>query len=284
MSATELAAALEPALQLGQLLPADPPDVVRRVDPGELFRLVDVAGVVANGFLGGTVARRMGYDIVGFVVLGMASGLGGGALRDMLIGAGPVVMLTDPAYLTGAIVAATVAYVVDLRGRWATRLLTVLDLLAVGCWAATGAAKALGFGLGWVPAVLLGTMTAVGGGLVRDVLVGRVPTIFGGNPLYASLAALGSVEMTAMTVLGHPQLGMAVSILSCAALGLLARRRRWTLPGATDLAEYRPRPLRPPLRRRASGRRTPQSGPRRPGWPASSRGSGGTRRYGPRAR
>lgn len=253
MSAVDLVAAIEPALQLGQLLTADQQDVVRRVDPGALFRFVDVGGVVANGFLGGTVARRMGYDIVGFLVLGMASGLGGGALRDMLIGGGPVVMLTDPAYLTGAIVAATVAYVIDIRGRWANRLLSLLDLLAVGCWAATGAAKALGVGLGWIPAVLLGTMTAVGGGLVRDVLVGRVPAIFGGHPLYASLAVLGSVEMTAMTVLGHAQLGMAVSILSCAALGLLARRRRWTLPGATDLADHRLRALRPPLRRRAAG-------------------------------
>lgn len=257
MSVVELAGAAEPVLQLGQLLTADPQDVVRRIDPGELFRFVDVAGVVANGFLGGTVARRMGYDIVGFVVLGVASGLGGGALRDMLIGGGPVVMLTDPAYLTGAIAAATVAYVIDLRGRWANRLLTFLDLLALGCWAATGAAKALAFGLDWVPAVLLGTITAVGGGMVRDVLVGRVPTIFGGNPLYASLAVLGSVEMTVLTLRGHPHLGMAVSILSCATLGLLARRRRWTLPGATDLADPRFRALRPPLRRRPSGPRRP---------------------------
>lgn len=54
-------------------------------DPGLLFRLVDVAGVVANGFLGGALARRMGFDLIGFLVLGMSSGLAGGALRDMLL-------------------------------------------------------------------------------------------------------------------------------------------------------------------------------------------------------
>lgn len=255
MAAVDLAVVLESALPFGPSLPQYVQDVAGGLGTSELFRVVDVAGVVANGFLGGAVARRCGYDIVGFVVLGTASGLAGGALRDVLIGATPVVMLTDPAYLTGAIVAATIAYVIDIRGRFAARALTLIDLLAVGCWAATGVAKGLGAGLGWIPAVMLGTMTAVGGGMVRDVLVGRVPQIFGGNPLYASIAVLGSLEMTALTLLGQSQLGMALSIVSCATLGALARWRGWKLPGATDLAHPRLRSLRPRLRRRSAGSR-----------------------------
>lgn len=227
-------------------------------NPSPLFRVVDVAGVVANGFLGGALARRLRFDIVGFLVLGLASGLAGGAFRDMLLGQGPAVMLTDPAYLTGALTAATIAYLVEIRGRFTGRVLTLADMLAVGCWSATGAAKALGVGLGWLPALFLGTTTAVGGGLVRDVLVGRTPVIFGGNPLYASVAIIGSAEMTVLSLLGHSQLGMATSIVSCAALGLLARSRGWVLPGApgaADWASYRgrlPRGWRRP-RSRGSG-------------------------------
>ncbi|MBK7722242.1 MAG: TRIC cation channel family protein [Austwickia sp.] len=222
-------------------------------DPGLLFRLVDVAGVVANGFLGGALARRMGFDLIGFLVLGMSSGLAGGALRDMLLGAGPAVVLTDPAYLTGAMLAATTAYVLDIRGRFAGRILTLVDMLAVGCWSATGAAKALGMGLGWLPALFLGTVTAVGGGIARDVLVGRVPTIFGGNPLYASVAVVGSAQMTLLATFGHHQIGMATAIVSCAALGLLARRRGWVLPAAAE----RPAVSRRPWRKRGSSGRSP---------------------------
>lgn len=236
------------AMVLGQVaalagLSAGPNDALRAFDPDALFRIVDVSGVVANAILGGALARRLGYDLVGFIVLGISSGLAGGALRDVLIGHGTAVMLTDPAYLTGAIVAASLTYVVDIRSRFAGRVLTLLDLLALGCWSATGAAKALGVGLGWVPAVMLGVVTAVGGGVLRDILVGRIPGIFGGNPLYASVAVIGSAEMTALTLLGQPQLGMAASIVSCAALGLLARRRGWRLPGATDWT-VAPRSLR----------------------------------------
>ncbi len=248
------------AVLLGQhnglldLAVADADAGTQAFNPSTLFRVVDVAGVVANGLLGGAVARRMGFDIVGFLVIGIASGLAGGALRDMLLGHGPAVMLTDPAYLTGAVIAAVTAYLMNVRGRFAHRLLTLADLLAVGCWSATGAAKALGVGLGWIPAIFLGTVTAVGGGVVRDVMVGRVPGIFGGSPLYASIAVLGSTEMTVLTLLGHSQLGMAVSIVSCAAMGLLARRRGWILPGATEQsAAPRRLPFRPKRRRPDSG-------------------------------
>ena len=198
-----------------------------------VYRFVDVLGVVANGLLGGIVARRMRFDIVGFVAMAMFSGLGGGVLRDLMLNTRPV-MLTDPAYLGGVLTAAFVSYVVTLHGRWLRRLLVFVDSLSMGCWAATGVVKSLAFGLAPTPAVLMGVVTAVGGGMIRDVVTGRVPSIFGGNTLYASPALLGALEAWVFARLGMPDLGMGVAMVTCSVVGLLARRYQWTLPEARE--------------------------------------------------
>lgn len=200
-------------------------------DPSTLFRFVDLFGVYANGLLGGAIARQLGFDVVGFLVVAVTAGLGGGILRDVLLNLTPVA-LTDPWYFATALIATAISYVIVFENRWIKRTLVLFDLLALGAWAATGASKTLGMGFDIVPAILLGLVTAVGGGVVRDVLIGRVPAIFGGNPLYATFAAIGSVEMVVLQKIGLPTWGMAASILTCGVFGLLARRFGWLLPGA----------------------------------------------------
>lgn len=211
-----------------------PPYDVTTYDPSALFDAVDLTGVIANALLGGAVARARRFDIVGFVILGICSGLGGGVLRDLLLDMGFPVALTHPAYLPAAVAASTAAYLLDVGGRWSGRLLAIADVLALGCWAATGTLKSYAVGLGWLPCLLIGVLTAVGGGIVRDVLVARVPAVFGGNPLYATVALVGSAEMLVCAHLGQPVLGMALSIGTCGLLGVVARWRKWTLPGAVQ--------------------------------------------------
>ncbi|WP_138443297.1 trimeric intracellular cation channel family protein [Sinomonas susongensis] len=205
------------------------------IGPGALFDTVDLTGVLANAILGGAVARELKLDPVGFVVLGIVSGLGGGLLRDTLLQVGFPVAFTNSGYLIFAIAGAAVAFVLPLKGRFARGGLLFADSLALGCWAATGAAKALGAGLGWLPAILLGVLTAVGGGMIRDIVIGRLPVIFGGNTLYATGALIGSAEMTLLMSLGHPTWGMAVSILTTSAISILARWRGWVLPAPGEL-------------------------------------------------
>lgn len=197
---------------------------------GEVIRFVDLAGVLANAILGGVAARTARLDIVGFIVLAIMSGLGGGMIRDTLLQQGTPVALTDPAYLIFAIVGGVIAFFVTFNGRWSRRALLLVDVLAVGCWSAVGAQKALDGGLGWMPAIMLGIITAVGGGMVRDIMLLKVPTIFGGNTLYATSAVLASSEMVVLSSLGLAALGTAVAILSAAVLSLLARRYGWVLP------------------------------------------------------
>ncbi|MFC4903043.1 trimeric intracellular cation channel family protein [Kocuria oceani] len=203
-------------------------------DPGVVFDAVDLLGVLTNGVLGGAVARQLRMDPVGFVFLAVLSALGGGLLRDTLLQVGFPVALTNPAYLGTAIAGAAIAFFLQLRGTWTHRVLIVADALAVGCWAATGTAKALDVGLSWLPAVMIGVITAVGGGMIRDIAVGRVPMIFGGNTLYATGAVIASAEMAVLHALGRPTWGMAAAILTAATVTVLARRRGWRLPGAGE--------------------------------------------------
>lgn len=230
-------------------------------DPSVWFRVVDVAAVTANGLLGGAVARAFRFDVVGFVMLAIVSGMGGGLIRDVLLNSGLPVALTDSAYWAGVLVAALLAYTMDLGAKWADRSLILVDFVGMGCWAATGTAKSLGLGLHWLPAMVLGVTTAVGGGAIRDIMVNRIPSVFGGNSLYASIAVVGAGEMVVFsTLLDRPSVGMAVSILTCAVLGVLARWRNWSLPAPVELKVPRPQlklsALRPRRRR----------GPRAQGW------------------
>ncbi len=147
----------------------------------DLFRAIDLIGVFANAMLGGVIAGAERLDPVGFAILAILSGLGGGLIRDTLLQHGTPVALTDYAYVLTALGGAAVAFVLPLEGRTWNRTFPVIDALALGCWAAAGSQKTLAVGLGWLPAVLLGTITAVGGGMVRDIALRRISAIFVGK-------------------------------------------------------------------------------------------------------
>lgn len=198
----------------------------------ETFRVIDLTGVLANAVIGGAMARTERLDPVGFGVLAILSGLGGGLLRDTLLQQGTPVALVDPAYVLTALAGAAIAFVVHIEGAVWDRVWPFIDAIALGCWAAVGAQKALAGGLGWLAAVLLGTITAVGGGMIRDVVIRRIPSIFGGTTLYATSAALASGVMVAFYRADHPTIGLVTATLTGAVLTLIARWRNWQLPEA----------------------------------------------------
>ena len=195
----------------------------------EVTRAIDLAGVFANAVLGGATAARERFDLIGLVTLAVISGVGGGLIRDTLLQHGTPVALTDYAYLVSALIGAGVAFLIKVEGSAWRRPLLFVDALALAFWAVAGAQKTLQAGLGWLPAVLLGLITAVGGGVVRDVLVRRVPAIFGGT-LYAFAALVASVVVVVCTRLGEPTVGVAVGVLIGAGLRLLSIQFGWTLP------------------------------------------------------
>ena len=204
------------------------------IQTSDIIRFIDLLGVFSNALLGGAMARAARLDAVGFVVLAILSGMGGGIIRDMMLQRGTVVALTDEWYLIIAFVAAGIAYLIKTDGPMWDKLFPWVDALALGTWSATGALKALTFGLDWVPAVLLGTITATGGGFLRDIVLRRIPTVLGGNTLYATAGAFGASVMVVMYELGYWTLGSVVAMLAASGLCLVARRRNWMIPLAYD--------------------------------------------------
>ncbi|PWD49797.1 hypothetical protein C8046_02900 [Serinibacter arcticus] len=208
----------------------------------EVVRVLDLLGVAANVLLAAVLAREKRFDLIGFLVLGVAAGLGGGMIRDTLLQRGTPVALTDLSYLSVALATAVVAYLVRVEGRWWTRGIRVLDAVALGTWGAVGAQKAIAAGLHWLPALLLGTITAVGGGMVRDVLLHRTPIVFGGNTLYATCATAAAGVVVLADWLTSSEYQGLTTLLAAGVGGtlcLLSYRRGWRLPEARD---WRPRP------------------------------------------
>lgn len=219
----------------------------------DLFRALDLTGVFANAVLGGVIARRAKLDPVGFVALAVLSGLGGGIIRDTLLQHGTPIALTDYAYMLTAFGGAALTFLVRVEGRLWLRVWPVVDALALGCWAAAGAQKTLDAGLGWLPAVLLGTITAVGGGAVRDIVLRRVPAVLGGNTLYATCAVAASAVLVVLYYQGLPTVGSLAALVVGAGLCLLARWRGWMLPDADAWSPTRVVTARYRARRQRSG-------------------------------
>mgnify|MGYP000924796273 CR=1 FL=1 len=234
------------------------------------FTFFDVFGVVLAGVLGGMVAREERFDLVGFVALAVMVALGGGMLRDALLQKGPPVALTNPFYIGGAFLGALIAFAMRMTGKWWNRFFIVADAFVVSTWAATGAAKALDNGLGVMPALLLGCLTAVGGSMIRDVSVGETPAVFGGNKLYAVPALCAAGTAVCVVRGGLPE---AYALLAATLVGastcLMAYWRSWRLPVAGDRERRRAERLAagdPTLAARARGLTGRYGGTVRSGW------------------
>ncbi|MDO5662750.1 MAG: TRIC cation channel family protein, partial [Brachybacterium sp.] len=121
-------------------------------------------------------------------------------------------------------------FVVHAEGPLWRHLMSWMDALALGLWAATGTSKALSVGLDALPAVLLGVVSAVGGGAIRDIMVGRVPAIFTGGPLYATSALLTAATTWIGAAIGLPYWTVLIAASLGSGLALLAQWRQWGLP------------------------------------------------------
>ncbi|PMC75841.1 trimeric intracellular cation channel family protein [Brachybacterium sp. UMB0905] len=209
----------------------DPLDLLVNND---LLRVLDLLGVFIMGVAAGALASRLNFDAVGFAVIGIAAGLGGGLVRDLILDYGVPAAFSGPWYLACALGGAMFTFFINADSSWWRRMITVLDILAMGLWAATGTAKSFGFGLDVLPAVLLGVTSAVGGGVIRDVLVGRIPAIFGGGPLYATGALITALLTWGVLGLQLPSATVLIAVAAGSLLAGVAAWRRWSLPAHSE--------------------------------------------------
>lgn len=198
-----------------------------------LLLALDLLGVFVFGLSGGLRAVERDFDIVGVVVLALVAGLGGGLARDVLLGDDPPAALRDDRYLLAAVLAGAVVF---FGARLVERLgaaVRLFDAAGLALFVVAGTSKALAAGLGAVPAIVIGCLAGVGGGLFRDVLAGVVPIVLR-RELYAVPALLGATVVVVADGIGT--LGVASS---AAAAGLiftvrmLAVWRDWHAPAAT---------------------------------------------------
>ncbi|HVE69217.1 MAG TPA: TRIC cation channel family protein [Solirubrobacteraceae bacterium] len=179
-----------------------------------LLLALDLTGVFAFALNGALIALRVArLDIVGVLTLGMITALGGGIVRDVLIGATPPATFADGRYLGVAAAGALLAFLLGQRLERLAAPITVLDAVGLSLFAVTGASKALEFGLGAPQAVLLGALTAVGGGTLRDVMVAQVPTVLR-SELYA-IPALAAAALTVAAVAANVY-GLAAAVTAAA--------------------------------------------------------------------
>jgi uncharacterized membrane protein YeiH len=161
-----------------------------------LLLVLDLLGTFVFGLNGAlTAVRSVRLDIVGVLTLGVITAVGGGIIRDVLIGAIPPAAFRDWRYLALALGGGLIAFVAS---RWLVRLegpIVVLDAVGLSVFAVMGTAKALLYGLEVGPAILLGAVTAVGGGTIRDTLVREIPTV-----LRSELYAIPALVAGAITV------------------------------------------------------------------------------------
>src|SRR5579864_5205950 len=173
---------------------------------------------------------RHGLDVFGILVLSYAAGTAGGITRDLLIGAVPPASVADWRYIVVPVLAGLATFWGHPTiQRWRSPVL-FFDAAGLGLFAVAGALKALAFGLNPIAAVLLGMLTGIGGGMVRDVLVTETPTVLHAE-LYAVAALAGAAIVVGGQLLQLPSAPLAiVGALVCFGLRLVAIRRGWGLP------------------------------------------------------
>jgi len=174
--------------------------------------------------------RDRKLDLLGVAIIGIATGFGGGILRDVLLAQVPAA-LTSNWYLIVATVAALLGMLLERLISRLGPLITVLDALTIGLFAAIGSTKALAAGLPVVPAVFVGVVSAVGGSILRDLLMHQPIALMHVGSLYALATVAGTVSLVGLLIAGAP---VVVAAIICVALTVgvrvLAVLFHWTLP------------------------------------------------------
>ncbi|WP_309134863.1 TRIC cation channel family protein [Cellulomonas sp.] len=194
--------------------------------------LLEAAGVLVSAASGAVAAVRKQFDVFGILVLAWVTGLGGGVLRDVLLGAVPPVGISDPWLVVAALAGGVLMYFGHPRLERARRTVVVLDAGALALFTAVGTLKGLTLDATPLAAIAVGVLTGVGGGVLRDLLTGEVPVVLHHRQLYAIPALVGA---TAMVVLWYADVTGPVVTAAVAAgvfgLRLVALRYRLSAPG-----------------------------------------------------
>lgn len=195
-----------------------------------LLYLLDLLGVAVFAVSGALAGVRRGLDLFGITVLAAVTAVGGGTVRDVLLGRHPVFWIKNPVYLYVILASTAVAVTAQNFLPNVETPLLIADALGLGLFALSGAESVEADGHAWIVIILLGTMTGVAGGVVRDILSGVVPLLLR-RDIYATAAIAGILLYLVMQLAGMKRRwAFVIAILAIVTVRLLAIRYNWQLP------------------------------------------------------
>lgn len=201
---------------------------------------LDWLGTLVFALSGGLLGVRKRFDMFGVLFLAFVVAVAGGMIRDVLIGAVPPVAVTEIHYFLIAVAGGLVTFYWSPRLASLQRPILLLDAVGLGLFAVVGAQKAIAHGIHPLMAALLGMLTGIGGGMVRDVLAGDTPFVLRSD-LYAVAALAGAAVVSAGHAIGLPPLlSMPLGAAVCIFLRLMAIYRGWRIPVANGAGDAKP--------------------------------------------
>ena len=196
--------------------------------------LVELLGVLAFAFTGIIEARKKGMDLIGVYAVSMIAAFGGGTIRDLLIGNYPLYWITHSGYalmLLGFAVASSLLGAAFYENKQVNNAFEVLDTLGLGLFSTAGASVAQQAGCDFYVSLLLGAVTAVFGGILRDIVCNEIPKVFRRSELYATCAIVGSFVFLVSLQFGqHTHAAMLASVLATVLLRFISVQYRIRLP------------------------------------------------------
>ncbi|MFI1015553.1 trimeric intracellular cation channel family protein [Streptomyces sp. NPDC020965] len=196
--------------------------------------VLDLAGIFVFAISGALLAVRKNFDVFGMAVLAEVTALGGGLIRDLIIGAVPPAAFTELGYFLTPLLATALVFFLHPQVERIQVAVNVFDAAGLGLFCVTGTTKAYEYGLGLTSSAVLGLATAVGGGVLRDVLANEVPSLLRWDrDLYAVPAMVGATIVALCIQFGELNaLTGAMAAVTAFALRLLALRYHWRAPRA----------------------------------------------------
>lgn len=207
----------------------------------DLILVLDIIGTFVFAISGLLTARKMGFDIVGTVTLGFITAIGGGTIRDLLLGIHPVGWLSDPKYIYTICLAVPFVYYFKPQLQKFRKGFFLFDTIGIGLYTIIGIEKTLAIGLGYPAAILLGVVSAVFGGIIRDVISNVEPLIFR-HEIYATACLVGGLVFIGLYELdiAH-ELSMGISIVIVFTIRTVSVLKKVSLEDVYDNIVRRPR-------------------------------------------
>ena len=200
-----------------------------------LVLVLDLLGTFVFAISGATAGVKRRFDIFGVLVLSFVAGNVGGITRDVLIGAMPPAAINDWRYVAVSLIAGVITFYWSVGIAKLSNAVLLFDAAGLALFAVAGAQKALAFGLNPLVAALLGTLTGIGGGMMRDILQAQIPTVLHSD-LYAVAALAGAVVVIVGAALQLPAGAVTIAAaMLCFGLRFMAIRHGWRLPTARSL-------------------------------------------------